>query len=113
MVNTSVSHPYVQSVHKNQRRNQLRQERGNVVCLHEYRHLSDHPEQELEELLKKLLATRYQYRLLEFADDYALAKAGEVTLQVMAKGFVDRDEYYDAMIAWALSELADSEQARA
>lgn len=78
-----------------------------VVCLHAYRELKDHPERELKKLLWRLLNEKHHGDLLAASEAFAVARAGEVTLQLLSKGFVDRDELYDALIAWGLQELED------
>lgn len=75
-----------------------------VVFLHEHRELADHPEQTLTNLMWRLIEHKDP---LELAEAYALKKAEEVYLQGVCKGRFDRDEYYDAMIAWALGELGE------
>lgn len=84
-----------------------------VIYLHEYRILDKQASEELKKLLWKVLEKKYGGDILAFAEAFALAKAGEITLQLFSKGRVDRDEYYDSMIAWALEELTFAQQAQA
>jgi len=84
---------------------------GRVVCLHEHRELADHPERELEQLLRRLLEEKYDHKLLALANAYAEEKAAQTVFQMVGKGRVDRDELYDALIAWALLELREIDEA--
>lgn len=86
----------------------MSRKQAEVVCLHAYRELKDHPEKELQKLLWRVLEEKHQGDILAASEAYAIERAGQVTLQLLSKGVVDRDELYDAMIAWCLQELEDN-----
>ena len=78
---------------------------SSMVYLHAHRELEDHPEKELQQLLWQLLEKKYQGDLLALTEAYSEEKAEQALAQILAKGRIDRDELYDALIAWARSEL--------
>lgn len=79
----------------------------NVVYLHEHRELKGHPEKELEILLWKLLEKKYQNDILAMAEDYAEEKARQTLAQLNVNHYIDREELYESLIAWALLELGE------
>lgn len=83
---------------------------GKIVYLHTYRELGHDAEKQLQKLLWRLLEEKHNGDILAAAEDFALARAGEITQQMLSKGVVDRDELYDAMIAWALDELGELDE---
>lgn len=83
------------------------QKTGTVVYLHIHRELPGKPEAELEKLLERLLWEKHHGNLLAASDAYADEKTEQAMLQLLSGQRIDREEFYEALIAWALVELGE------
>ena len=80
---------------------------GAIVYLHIHRELPGKPEAELEKLLERLLWEKHHGNLVAASDAYADEKTEQAVLQLLGGQCIDREELYEALIAWALIELGE------
>lgn len=80
---------------------------ASIVYLHNHRVLPNAPDKELERLLFRLLHEKHNGDLVGASDAYADEKTAQILAQFFSGNCLDREQLYEALIAWALIELGD------